>query len=300
MNDPSFSMAGAAAEKEEPPSRLAQLWKNMRRHWRSEPDVAALHEAVDELIEESASTGGNAAAERVLLDNVLSLRDKEVGDCMVPRARIVAIDADSPFQNLVALIDENAHSRIPAYRETLDETIGFVHIKDVLSCLAQNKNCRIRDLLRPVPFVAPSMPASKLLHQMRQTRQHIAMVVDEFGGVDGLVTMEDLVEEIVGEIEDEHDTPESARVIVRPDGTLLADATMMIEDFEKRTGDTLLTPEERDTIDTLAGYILHLAGHVPQIGQTIEGPGPLRFDILETDATRIKRVRIRGLKPSEY
>jgi CBS domain containing-hemolysin-like protein len=138
------------------------------------------------------------------------------------------------------------------------------------------------------------MPASKLLLQMRATRQHMAMVVDEFGGIDGLVTMEDLVEEIVGEIEDEHDDPATPDVITRADGALLVNARLSIEDFEARVG-PLLTEAERETIDTLAGYVFHLAGHVPQIGERVGGPNGILFEILETDQNRIVRVRVRGV-----
>jgi CBS domain containing-hemolysin-like protein len=173
--------------------------------------------------------------------------------------------------------------------------LGFVHMKDVLAAMSQNKSVVIRELLRPILFVVPSMPASKLMQQMRQTRQHIAVVVDEFGGIDGLVTIEDLVEEIVGDIEDEHDAPAAAPVIARTDGTLLVDASIPIEDFEARVG-KLLTPDEHESIDTLAGFVFHLAGNIPTIGQTISGPKGILFDILESDATRIKRVRVRGIR----
>lgn len=292
MNDPLTMMAVAAADKEEPPSWFKRLWAKARERLNGKAEIVAIHEAVDELIEESEAKNGAPTAERVFLDNILSLRAKEVGDCMVPRAQIVAIDADNSMKDLVAIMTEHAHSRVPVYRETLDDTIGMVHMKDVLACLAQERECKLQDLLRPVLFVAPSMPASKLLLQMRQTRQHMAMVVDEFGGIDGLVTIEDLVEEIVGEIEDEHDAPAAAQIIARADGTLLVDAGMEIEDFEARVG-ALLTEEERETIDTVAGYVFHLAGHVPKIGETIEAPHGIFFDVLETDQNRIKRVRVR-------
>lgn len=298
MNDPLIVTAQAGADKEEPPSWLKRLWAKAQERFHGKAEIVALHEAVDELIEESEAKDGAPTAERVFLDNILSLRDKEVGDCMVPRAQIVAIDADSDMKDLIALMTEHAHSRIPAYRETLDDTIGMVHMKDVLGCLARGTPCRLRDLLRPVLFAAPSMPASKMLLQMRQTRQHMAMVVDEFGGIDGLVTIEDLVEEIVGEIEDEHDDPATNDIIARADGTLLVDAGMEIEDFEARVGE-LLTSEERETIDTVAGYVFHLAGHIPQIGETVEGARGIFFDILETDNNRIKRVRVRGRKKTE-
>ena len=302
MNDPLSAMAGVAADKEKPPSRLSGGFKRFTRKLRAilrhKPEAAALYEAVDDLIEKSETSSGAPVAERVFLDNILSLRDKEVCDCMVPRGQIVALDIDSEFKELVNLMTQCAHSRIPVYRETLDDIVGMIHMKDVLDLLAKGQSRRIRELLRPVLFVAPSMPVSKLLLQMRQTRQHMAMVVDEFGGIDGIVTIEDLVEEIVGEIEDEHDLPATPQIIVRSDGTLIADALLPIEDFEARVG-VMLSGQERETIDTLAGYVLHLAGHIPQIGETVSGANGVLFEVLETDQSRIKRVRVRGLKRSE-
>lgn len=295
MNDPLTPTAQAGADKEEPPSLLKRFWDKAQEKLRGNAEIAAVHEAVDELLEETQTPNGAPVAERVFLHNILSLRDKEVGDCMVPRAQIVAIDVDSDIKELVDLMAEHAHSRIPAYRETLDEAVGMVHMKDVLACLAAGKPCRIRDLLRPLVFAAPSMPATKLLLQMMQSRKHMAMVIDEFGGIDGLVTIEDLVEEIVGEIEDEHDDPAVPEIMARPDGTLLVEASIDIEDFEERVG-PLVTDQERETIDTLAGYVFHLAGHIPALGETIEGANGLRFDVLETDQNRIKRVRVRGVK----
>jgi len=293
MNDPLKTMAVAAADKnDEPPSWYQRLRDKATERWRGKAEIAALHEAVDDLIEQADSEDGAPAAERAFLDNVLSLRDKAVCDCMVPRAQIVAIDIDSDLKDLIALMTEHSHSRIPAYRETLDDTVGMVHMKDVLVCLALGKTAMIRDLMRPVLFAAPSMPAAKLLLQMRQTRQHMAMVIDEFGGVDGLVTIEDLVEEIVGEIEDEHDDPATADVVLRADGSMLVNAMMSIEDFEANVG-PFLTHEERETIDTVAGYVFHVAGHVPQIGEKIMGVRGIEFVVLETDQNRIKRLRVR-------
>jgi CBS domain containing-hemolysin-like protein len=295
MSDSRITQTAPLGESDEPRSWWRRAWRFARARWPRHSKTAALREAVEELIEESTAESGVPTAEQMLLTNILKLRERHVGDCMVPRADIVAVDVDSDMKQLVDVMTEHAHSRIPAYRGTLDEAVGMIHMKDVVACFARQESPRIRDLLRPVLFVVPSMPASKLLLQMRLTRQHMAMVVDEFGGIDGLVTIEDLVEEIVGEIEDEHDDPATPDVIARPDGTLLIDARMTIEAFESRVG-VLLSPEERETIDTLAGYVLHLAGRVPLIGETVAGPGSLIFEVLETDQNRIKRVRVRGLR----
>jgi len=290
-----MSPLAQASETEDPPSLVDHLYKRLRAYWHRPDKDEALREAALELIDESGAAEGAPAAEREFLSNVISLREKEVADCMIPRAEIVAVDVDSSMKELLALMIEHGHSRIPAYRETLDETIGMLHIKDFMPSLVEGRSCVLNEFLRPILFVAPSMPVSKLLLQMRQTRQHMAMVIDEFGGVDGLVTIEDLVEEIVGEIKDEHDEPATPDVIARADGSLLADARMEIETFERRVG-RLLADDERETIDTLGGYVFHLAGHVPKIGEMVKAPSGLSFEVLETDQNRICRVRVRGVK----
>jgi len=256
---------------------------------------ASLREAVEEMIKEPIQSGNIPSAERMLLSNILRMRERTVADCMVPRADIVAMEIGCDSRQLLELMAQHAHSRIPVYRETLDETVGMVHMKDVLAHMANGEEFHVRELLRPVLFVVPSMPVSRLLLQMRQSRRHMAMVVDEFGGIDGLVTIEDLVEEIVGEIEDEHDDPAEPDIIARPDGTLLLDGRLAVSEFENRFG-PVLAPEERETIDTLGGYVFHLAGHVPQIGEAVPGPNGLIFEVLETDQNRIKRVRVRNLR----
>jgi CBS domain containing-hemolysin-like protein len=281
-------------ENQNPLPWYRRAWCALRERVLGTIEEIELREAVDELIEECTTESGAPTAERILLDNILKLRECTVADCMVPRADIVAVDADGGIDQVIERMTEHAHSRIPAYRGTLDETVGMVHMKDVLAHLAEKKTCTVASLLRPVLFVAPSMPASKLLVQMRTTRQHMAMVVDEFGGIDGLVTIEDLVEEVVGEIEDEHDEPETPDIVARPDGTLLINGRLPIAEFEERAGQ-ILTSDERETIDTLGGYVFHLAGHVPRIGEIVPGPGRLLFEVLATGQNRIERLRVRGI-----
>ncbi len=297
-NSPGHSTSGMPAAPPHPSDDgwLRRAWRRAHNRWRGHTEAEALREAVEELIEESASDSstGSPATERTLLANVLELRDTHIIDCMVPRADIVAMDVDSDMKQLVETMVERSHSRIPIYRGTLDDTLGMIHIKDVMAKISRNESCPIRDLLRPVQFVAPSMPASRLLSQMRQTRQHMAMVVDEFGGIDGLVTIEDLVELVVGEIDDEHDVPDSPLVVTRPDGTIMADARLPIGDFETRVGKEILTSGERDTIDTLGGYVAHLAGRIPQTGEALKSPCGLTFEVLAADQNRISRVRVRG------
>ncbi|MFY9288336.1 MAG: transporter associated domain-containing protein, partial [Alphaproteobacteria bacterium] len=163
---------------------------------------------------------------------------------------------------------------------------------------AYNQERTIPDLLRPVLFVAPSMAASKLLLQMRSTRRHMAVVVDEFGGIDGLLTIEDLMEEIVGEIEDEHDAPAGASIITRADGTLLVDARLPIEDFEIQSN-IKLKMADNEAVDTVGGYVGNLAGRIPQIGQSFQNSEGFTFEVLEMDQSRIKRLRIRAPRKAE-
>jgi len=252
-----------------------------------------LRDTIEELIEDQDGTEGSIAAdERILLGNILKLRDRTVVDAMVPRADIVAVPADISLPDLIRRFTVEAHSRMPVFRENLDDVIGMVHIKDVLGFVADQKPFDLHRILRQVPIVAPSMPVLDLLLHMRQVRQHMALVVDEFGGIDGLVTIEDLVEEIVGEIDDEHDIAVEPRLIPRPDGSLVADARIPIEDFQEQVG-AVLEEEELEDIDTLGGLVFSLAGRVPARGELLRHPSGLEFEILEADPRRIKRLRVR-------
>ena len=254
-----------------------------------------LRDTIEELIEERREAEGSIAAdERVLLANILKLRDRTVVDAMVPRADIVAVDIDTTLPALIERMSEEAHSRMPVYRETLDDVVGMVHIKDVLACIAKQKPFQMSDIVRDVVIVAPSMPVLDLLLQMRQSRQHMALVVDEFGGIDGLVTIEDLVEEIVGEIEDEHDEEEAPMLVTRPDGTLLADARLPIDEFLNEVG-PVLNEEEQEDFDTLGGLVFSLAGRVPSRGELLKHYSGMEFEVVDADPRRIKRLRVRNL-----
>ncbi len=233
--------------------------------------------------------------ERFLISNILKVHERNAGDVMVPRVDIVALDIDQPFSEVVKCMVEHGHSRVPVYRETLDDVIGFIHVKDVLAPVADRRPARLERLLRKVLYVAPSLPILDLLVQMRQARTHIAMVVDEFGGIDGLVTIEDLIEEIVGEIEDEHDVPETPTLIERPDGTIIADARIAIEAVEEQHGISLRPEGEEESVDTLGGLVFMLAGRVPKRGDVIAHPDGIEFEVLDADPRRIKRLRLRGL-----
>jgi CBS domain containing-hemolysin-like protein len=255
-------------------------------------------EMLPPLIEDSNSPPATEQShERTLIANILEIRDQPVSELMVPRADIIAVDADTELNPLLRLLASKPHSRLPVYRETLDDVIGMIHIKDVLAAIAENDpNFSLPALVRPLSIIAPSMRVLDLLLEMRKTRQHMALVVDEFGGIDGLITIEDLVESIVGEITDEHDRDVPAELVERPDGSLFADARVPIETFEERVG-AVLDQEERDEVDTLGGLVFSLAGRVPSRGELLTHHSGLEFEILDADPRRIKRIRVRNPPP---
>ena len=237
------------------------------------------------------------AHERELIENILEIRDQPVSELMVPRADIVAIEATTEKDELLSVLVARGHSRLPVYRETLDDVTGTVHIKDVLAAIVEGGDFSLKSIVRPVSIVAPSMRVLDLLLEMRKNRQHMALVIDEFGGIDGLITIEDLVEGIVGEIADEHDRAIPAAMVEKADGSLLADARVPIEDFEARVG-PVLDQEERDEVDTLGGLVFSLAGRVPSRGELLTHTASgLEFEIIDADPRRIKRIRVRNPPP---
>jgi len=234
--------------------------------------------------------------EGLLLRNMLGLRDITAEDVMVPRADIVAVDISEGFEAAFRQISAAAHSRVPAYEGNRDNVRGMLHIKDLVAHSLSPEQPVLRDLLRPVLFVSPAIRLLDLLQEMRLKRQHLALVIDEFGGVDGLITIEDLVEEIVGEIEDEHDDTEAPRFEIINEDIAVADARLEMEELEAHIGITLEC-DERDEIDTLGGFIFALAGHVPVRGEVLHHSSGLEFEVLDSDLRKLRLVRIRGLKP---
>ncbi len=236
--------------------------------------------------------------ERALLGNVLRLRDKAAYDVMVPRADIVAMPEDLTLDQAISMIQREGHSRFPVYRENLDDIVGMVHIKDVFASVGRDPaSFSLKAILRRPLFVVPTIPVMDMLLQMRAARIHMALVVDEYGGIDGLVTIEDLVETIVGDISDEHDEVAPVTILDRPDGTVELDARTTVEDFEAKFG-AVLTDEERSAdIDTVGGLIFTMAGRVPARGELISHPSGLEFRVLDADPRRIRRLRVR--RPGE-
>lgn len=258
---------------------------------------ASVREVLDELIDSSTEAEEPLRKdERILLSNILNIRGRPVEHVMVPRVDVVAVHSEATLAEVIELMTSSGHSRLPVYRDTLDDAIGMVHIKDVLAWRGRDEAFQLSKLLRRVLFVAPSMEVLQLLLEMRASRTHMALVVDEFGGVDGLVTIEDLVEEIVGEISDEHDKEEEPEVRRIDDATFDADARASVEELEKHVG-PVLSEDERDDIDTLGGLVVSLAGRVPIRGELIRHPSGLEFEVLEADPRRIKRVRVRQGAP---
>ena len=266
-------------------------------------EAESIRDQVEELIERQeapteASKGDGPAAsldaeERALLGNVLRLRGITAYDVMVPRADIMAIPESHTLTETIALIQTEGHSRYPIYRDGLDDIVGMVHIKDVFASIGKEADFSLTAILRRPLFVVPSIPVLDLLLQMRQARVHMALVVDEYGGIDGLITIEDLVETIVGDISDEHDEIKAQQITERPDGALDLDARTPIAAFEEKLG-TILTDEERAAdIDTVGGLVFTLAGRVPARGELVSHPSGLEFRILEADPRRIRRLRVR-------
>jgi len=254
------------------------------------------------------------ANERALLKNVLNLRELRVDDVMVPRADIDAVDADNTLADLILSFRSAGHSRLPVYEDTLDNIIGFIHIKDALQHLTEEKPAE-RDakrtgtpvkmlstalrrkigtehLARKVLFVPPSMPVQDLLQQMQATRIHMAIVVDEYGGTDGLVSIEDLLESVVGDIEDEHDEDDGPLVKKSSDGTFIADARVELTELQEELGPDFDPGGHIEEVDTLGGLLFDLEGRVPVRGEVITRFKGYEFEILAADARRIKRVRI--------
>lgn len=277
-------------------SALSRLLGRLRNNEQS------VRESIAELVQEAGSeaalgTAGEAAGlnlqERALIANVLRLREINADDVMVPRPDIVAMRADVTLEQAMEQIRKEGHSRMPVFRDNLDDLLGMVHIKDVFAFAGAPAEFSLEKIIRKPLMVAPQISVLDLLLQMRQTRTHLALVVDEYGGIDGLVTIEDLVETIVGDIADEHDEIEGPMLVERPDGALDLNALLPVEEFEARLG-PVLSEDERDAdIETVGGLVFNLAGRVPTKGEIIPHPSGIEFLVLEADARRIRRLRAR-------
>jgi len=234
-----------------------------------------------------------------IVDQAEAFKTLRVADVMTPRADIVSVEVSTPFEALVAQFTEAEHSRMPIYRETLDDPVGVIHVKDVFRLLAADDKRPaptdqvLQKLRREALYVPASMRAADLLLRMRTSRIHLALVIDEFGGTDGLVTMEDLIEAVVGDIDDEHDDATVAGIVARPGGVFEADARAPLEELEAALGQELAPPDMEEDIDTVAGLVVALAGRVPQRGEVITHPDGFELEVVEADPRRVRRVRVR-------
>jgi CBS domain containing-hemolysin-like protein len=283
--------------------------------WRS----GSVRSNLTDVLKAGAGETGFSPKESVMLQNILHLRERRVVDVMVPRADIIAVQRDTALGELMKVFASAGHSRLVVYDDTLDDAVGMVHIRDLVAFMTARAEARANvkrrrkkppaagldlevidlslslsaaKLIREMLFVPPSMPAMDLLARMQTSRIHLALVVDEYGGADGVVSIEDIVEEIVGEIEDEHDEDDAPRVVRQADGSFLADARAHLEDVTATVGAEFDVGEIANEVDTLAGYIATRIGRVPVRGELVPGPGPFEIEVLDADPRRVKKLKI--------
>jgi CBS domain containing-hemolysin-like protein len=273
----------------------SRLWRGMRHLLfgeDNEPTLRAeIEEAIDEAEESGPVAGDLSPAERQMLRNLLHFGEQTAGDICVTRGDIIAVASDISFDALVAAFAEAGHSRLPVYGESLDSVIGMVHIKDVfVASFDASRDRSLKSLMREPLFVPESMGVIELLARMRAQRVHLAIVVDEFGGTEGLVTIEDVVEEIVGEIEDEHDEAERGMLTMLDDGLWEADARLELEELAEAVDPRLSTDD--DEVDTLGGLVFLLAGHIPAKGECVTHPSGWKLEAVDSDPRKIIRVRL--------
>ena len=281
----------------------------------------SLRDDLEELLESAPIAEGDefSASERTILQNVLKLGDMRVDDVMVPRADIVAVEASEPLGTLLARFLEAGHSRLPIYDEDLDNITGFVHVKDALRRIVEvpaldesteeakvkvvGSGLRTRigklDLVREVLFVPPSTPVGDLLEQMQGKRVHMAIVIDEYGGTDGVVTIEDLLEAVVGEIEDEHDAPDAPLIRKLNSSNYIASARAELSEVRDVIGPEFDPGELADEVDTIGGLVFDLAGRVPAAGEIVKGLKGFDFEILQSDGRQVQKLKIKRLRPSK-
>jgi CBS domain containing-hemolysin-like protein len=273
----------------------SRLWRGMRHLIFGEDSEPTLREEIEDAIDEAEESrqvaGDLSPAERQMLRNLLHFGEQTAGDICVTRGDIIAVPSDISFDRLVSAFADAGHSRLPVYGESLDKVVGMIHIKDVfVANFDPTRDRAVSALIREPLFVPESMGVIELLARMRSQRTHLAIVVDEFGGTEGLVTIEDVVEEIVGEIEDEHDEAEGGLLTMLDDGLWEADARLELEELAQAVDPRLSSDE--DEVDTLGGLIFLLAGHIPAKGECVIHPSGWRLEAVDSDPRRIIRVRL--------
>ena len=280
-------------------SEGGRIWRGLRALLFGDNETS-LREELEHTLEEYEEDEAHAPAkgdltpvERQMIKNLLHFSDNTVDDVAVPRADIVAISQDASFADLVALFTEAGHSRVPVYKDSLDTITGMIHIRDAFAILAGGPPfpATLDELIRQPLYVPQSMGTLDLLAQMQASRTHLAIVLDEYSGTDGLVTIEDIVEEIVGDIEDEHDDEPEAMLVPHEDGSWDADARAELEDVAREIDPALAEVEE--DVDTLGGLAFVIAGHVPVPGEMLDhGSSGWRIEVLEGDSRRVTRLRL--------
>lgn len=297
MPDENIGQSNGQAQEEEEPGRI---WRSLKALLFGDPEDNSLRAQLEEVIDEHESDNEGednaeqdlSAVELEMLRNLLHFSDHDVDDIAVPRADIIAIEESAPFDEYVKIFSEHGHSRIPVYRESLDTIIGMVHIKDIFAIVARGEThpTDITPFLRQPRFVPESMGVLDLLAEMRATRTHLAIILDEYSGTEGLVTIEDIVEEIVGEIEDEHDEEPTPMLIERKDGAWDVDARAELDDVGKEI-DPVLEEIEED-VDTIGGLSFVLAGHIPKTGEILDHPSGWQLEIKEADDRKVRKLRL--------
>lgn len=254
----------------------------------------SLRETLEELIEEEEIEDTSLAPdEREMLTNILNLKDLTAKDLMIPRAEIIAVSHDTSLAEIISIFKSSQVMRLPVYHQTLDEILGYVHLRDLLD--VPSKDFKLQNYMHKIDFISPSMRILDLLLKMRSTGEKMAVVVDEHGGIDGLVTLGDLVEEIVGDIQNVAQMTTPLHFFRRPDGVVVVHGRMDIEELEEKIGPIRTEEEKEEEIDTIGGLVLHLIDRIPQRGELIAHPSGIEFEVIEADSRRIKRLGIHGL-----
>lgn len=293
-DDNSNGLGGAGADRES-----GGFFDKLRGLFVKPSATGEFAEALDENAREAAMR--LPRARREMIERVIAFDEKRVGDVMAPRADIVAVDMETPLAELIRAFAEAGHSRLPVYRGDLDDPVGMVHVKDVVALIADPASAPhgdepiLKKIRRTVLYVPRSMRVIDLLLRMQASRVHMALVIDEFGGTDGLLTIEDLVEEIVGDINDEHDDDIAPTIVARQGGGWECDGRVEFREFAATTGITF--EGESDEVDTIGGLVVALAGRVPQRGEILSHPSGYDFEVLEADARKVRKVRIRSTPP---
>jgi CBS domain containing-hemolysin-like protein len=305
--EPPSTTAPALARGQSLITRLKAMFAFRTVSLRDDLEVALESEAAGETADFSPS-------ERTILQNVLSLGEKRVEDVMVPRADIIAMDAEATLADMIALFRQAGHSRLPVYADNIDNITGFIHVKDALRRITEVVTDPVKatpvklvstalkhklgklDIVRTVLFVPPLMPVGDLLQQMQQKRVHMAIVIDEYGGTDGVVTIEDLLEAVVGEIDDEHDEFEGPLIRKINSNIFLASARAEIGEVEGVIGPDFDPGEHGDDVDTIGGLVFALAGHVPVKGEIVGGIKNFEFEVMQADSRQVRRIKIKRLK----